>query len=171
MAIKIPTMIFFFLVKVFMQLAAWAAINLSKSRLNQKKSHSSEGIVKVICCHEVLGNSWFCFCIHSSVAFLPQDEQALHLQVKWIYLMCGQVGFWQWYSLYPRILFLQLSNLIMQVTIPALRLALCFSKKFHQLWLERRICLMVYFAAIGLLAKFERAATGATAHRREGVVG
>jgi hypothetical protein len=39
-------------------------------------------MVKVICCQEVLGKIWFCLCIQVSVAFLPQEEQALHLQVN-----------------------------------------------------------------------------------------
>jgi len=41
-------------------------------------------MVKVMCCQEVFGRIWFCLFIHISVAFLPQEEQALHLQVKGI---------------------------------------------------------------------------------------
>ena len=81
MAIKIPGVTPFLLAIFLMQLAAILAIRLSSSRLVQKKSHNSEGMVKVICCHDVLGKTSNCFCIQISVAFFPHEEQALDLQV------------------------------------------------------------------------------------------
>ena len=46
-----------------------------------KKTQSSEGIVKVICCQVVLGRVFRLFLIQMSVAFLPQEGQNLDLQL------------------------------------------------------------------------------------------
>jgi len=98
MAAKIAGKIPFFLERVNKQLAAMDGILLSNLRLSQKKLHNSHGIVKVICCQDVFGRIWFCLSIQISVAFLPQEEHALDLQVKVTYFTCGQFGFEQWYS-------------------------------------------------------------------------
>src|SRR3990167_2399162 len=86
-AIKMPGVTFFLLAIFLIQLAAGFAIALSNGRLSQKKSHNSEGIVKVMCCQEVRGKIACCFSIQISVAFFPQDEQALFLQLKIICFM------------------------------------------------------------------------------------
>lgn len=57
MAIKIPGVIPFLTAMDFMQWAASVAIRLSNWRLSQKKSHNSDGMVKVMCCQAVRGST------------------------------------------------------------------------------------------------------------------
>ncbi len=61
----------------------------------QKQSQRVEGMVNVMCCHTVLGKIAICCCIHTSVSFLPHDEQLLALQVWLMYLTCEQFGLLQ----------------------------------------------------------------------------
>jgi hypothetical protein len=77
---------FFLRAIALMQSAARLAIALNNFLLSQKKFQSSEGMVNVICCHDVFGSMSYCFWIQTSVAFFPQDEQPLLLQVKQMYL-------------------------------------------------------------------------------------
>lgn len=64
---------------------------LSSSRLSLNKRLIVFGIVKLMCCHSVLGNISICRWIHAAVAFLPQDEQNRLLQVKRTSLTCEQL--------------------------------------------------------------------------------
>lgn len=61
------------------------------------------------------------------MAFFPQDEQALHLQVKGMIFIWEHSGLEHLNSLKPRTVRLQLSSLMMEVTMDGLKWTLCFS--------------------------------------------
>ena len=127
-----------------MQSAASLAMTFNSFLFSQKKSHNWDGIVKTMCCHDVFGRM-SCWCwIQTSVAFFPQDEQPLLLQVKHTYFTWKQPGVKQQNSWYPRILCRQLNSLTIAFGMAGRNVALCFSWKRHQLWLVVRICFMVY---------------------------
>ena len=120
--------------------AARIPILLSKKRFHQKKSHSSEGMVKVICCQVVLGRIPFCFLIQSSVAFFPQDEQAFDLQEWGIRFTWVHLGLEQWYSWWPRIICRQLKSLAIAIIMAGRRRCACLVKKQYQFLFESKIC-------------------------------
>jgi hypothetical protein len=80
MAIKMPGRKFFSAERVFIISAAMAGILLIRYRLYQKNGQRRLSIVKVMCCHLVLGRVSNCVLIQTSVAFLPQEEQNFDLQ-------------------------------------------------------------------------------------------
>ena len=128
---------------LFTQLAAIIAMQFSKNLLHQKKSHNTDGIVKVMCCHAVIGKVLFVFSIQISVAFLPQDEQALVLHVWVIFFVKVHSGLEQLYWWYPLVFSLQLNSLLMVEKTEDLILCLCLMAKLTQLLLDKRIPLIV----------------------------
>ncbi len=80
-----PGVMPFFLATVCMALAAMALSGFNNSRLSKKNAQSSQGIVKVICCHSVSGSKARCFSIHWSVSFFPQVLQKRDLQPMQIF--------------------------------------------------------------------------------------
>ena len=80
MAKNIPGKKWSFAANSFMMFAAIGGTFFIRERLTRKKSHNTLGMVKVICCHLVLGRVLKAFLIQLSVAFLPHDEQNRDLQ-------------------------------------------------------------------------------------------
>ena len=87
MAIKMPGRKFFSAESVFIISAAMAGILLVRYRLYQKNGQRRSSIVKVMCCHLVLGRVSNWVLIQTSVAFLPQEEQNFDLQEWGIFFL------------------------------------------------------------------------------------
>src|SRR5690606_5012932 len=76
--------------------------SLSSQRLTSKRGQSVSGRVKTRCIQSQSGRRLSWAAIHRSVAFFPQDGQALLWQEALvIYFTCGQPGLSQPYSLTP----------------------------------------------------------------------
>jgi hypothetical protein len=97
-------------------------------------------MVNVMCCHVVWGRVSKFVLIHTSVAFLPQDEQNLDLQEWGTFRVCPQRGhIKKWY---PRKDVLQTKSFSTFEIIAGLIRLRCLRNSFHQFPLSNKMFFM-----------------------------